>query len=55
MSKFNCLPQTSLRVAIKLFDLAISPVASYGIEAIWPYLNKGDLLKLETEKSRFLK
>jgi Reverse transcriptase (RNA-dependent DNA polymerase) len=55
MSKLNCLPQSSLQAALKLFDLAISPVASYGIEAIWPYLNKNELLKLETVKSRFLK
>jgi hypothetical protein len=30
-------------------------VASYGIEAIWPYLNVNDLTKLESVKSRFLK
>jgi hypothetical protein len=29
--------------ALKIFDLAISPIASYGIEAIWPYLTTADL------------
>jgi hypothetical protein len=55
MSKLNSLPQTSVQTALKLFDLAISPVASYGLEAIWPFLTTADLFKLETVKSRFLK
>jgi hypothetical protein len=35
--------------------LAVSPVASYGIEAIWRYLSKNDLNNLEKANSRFLK
>jgi hypothetical protein len=46
---------TSVETALKLFGLAISPVASYGIEAIWPYLSVTDLNCLEKTKSRFLK
>jgi hypothetical protein len=49
------LPLTSVETGLKLFDLAVSPIASYGIEAIWPYLSKSDMLNLEKVKSRFLK
>jgi hypothetical protein len=41
--------------ALKIFDLATSPIASYGIEAIWPYLTTADLHTLEKAKTRFLK
>ena len=54
-SKLNSLPKTSVATALKIFDLAISPVASYGIEAVWPYLTTADLHTLETAKTRFLK
>jgi Reverse transcriptase (RNA-dependent DNA polymerase) len=53
--KLNSLPKTSVETALKIFDLAISPVASYGIEAVWPYLTTADLHYLETAKTRFLK
>jgi hypothetical protein len=55
ISKLRSLNQTSVETALKLFDLAVSPVASYGIEAIWPYLSSNDLNNLEKAKSRFLK
>lgn len=55
MLKLNALPRTSVDSALKLFDLAIAPVASYGIEILWNYLDKNDLYKLESVKSRFLK
>ncbi|MGL4389034.1 MAG: reverse transcriptase family protein, partial [Brevinema sp.] len=45
----------SLKTAIKLFHLKVSPVASYGIEVFWPYLTITDLTLLESVKSRFLK
>jgi hypothetical protein len=54
-SKLNSLPKTSVETALKIFDLAISPVASYGIEAVWPHLTMADLHHLETAKTRFLK
>jgi hypothetical protein len=44
-----------IETAQKLFDLAVSPVPSYSIEAFWPYLSKGDINELEKTKSRFLK
>ena len=53
--KLTSLPKASVDTALKLFDLAISPIASYGIEAIWPYLSLSDLHHLETAKTRFLK
>jgi Reverse transcriptase (RNA-dependent DNA polymerase) len=54
-SKLNSLPKTSVETALKIFDLAVAPVASYGIEAIWPFLSPADLHTLETAKTRFLK
>jgi Reverse transcriptase (RNA-dependent DNA polymerase) len=53
--KLISLPKASLDTALKIFDLAISPIASYGIEAIWSYLSLSDLHHLETVKTRFLK
>jgi hypothetical protein len=55
ISRLKALSLTSVETALKLFDLAVSPVASYGIEAIWPYLSCDDLNNLEKAKSRFLK
>jgi hypothetical protein len=55
MSKLSAIHKSSIATALKLFNLAIAPVASYGIEAIWPYLNVNDLTILESVKSRFLK
>jgi hypothetical protein len=43
ISTLRSLNQTSVETALKLFDLAVSPVASYGIKAIWPYLSSNDL------------
>jgi hypothetical protein len=54
-AKLTSLPKTSVETALKIFDLAISPVASYGIEAVWQHLTTADLHKLETAKTRFLK
>jgi hypothetical protein len=45
----------SIETAMKLFELKISPIASYGIEVIWPFLSKNDLEKLERVKTRYLK
>lgn len=55
MSKLSAIHKSSIATALKLFNLAIAPVASYGIEAIWPYLTVNDLTILESVKSRFLK
>jgi hypothetical protein len=49
------LPSLSIQTAIKLFDLKVSPIASYAIEEIWPFLSKNDLHKLELVKMRYFK
>jgi hypothetical protein len=45
----------SIGTAIKLFNLKISPTASYAIEVVWPYLTKKDLENLERVKTRYFK
>jgi hypothetical protein len=37
------LNNLSIETAVKLFELKIAPIASYGIEIIWPHLTKHDL------------
>jgi hypothetical protein len=49
------LRNLSVDTAVKLFDLKISPIASYAIEAIWPFLSASDFEKLEKVKTRFFK
>ena len=45
----------SLKTAVRLFDIKVSPVATYGLRLIWKYLNTSDLLNLEKVKSSYLK
>jgi hypothetical protein len=45
----------SLKTAINLFDLKVSPIASYAIEEIRQFLSKNDLDKLESVKTRYFK
>jgi Reverse transcriptase (RNA-dependent DNA polymerase)/Endonuclease-reverse transcriptase len=52
ISNLNLL---SLKTAIKLFNMKVSPVASYGIEVVWPYLSLTDFENLEKVKSNYLK
>jgi hypothetical protein len=49
------LPLLSIETAIKLFNLKISPTASYAIEIVWPYLTKKDFENLERVKTRYFK
>jgi hypothetical protein len=49
------LNNLSIETALKLFDLKVSPIASYGIEIIWPHLTKLDLENIERVKTRYLK
>lgn len=49
------LHNLSMETALKLFDLKVSPIASYGIEIIWPHLTIMDLENIERVKSRYLK
>lgn len=45
----------SIKTAVKLFNLKVSPVASYGIQIVWPYLSLTDFANLESVKANFLK
>jgi hypothetical protein len=49
------LSQLSMTTAMKLFDLKILPVLTYGIEIIWNHLTKSNLTDIEIVKSTFLK
>ncbi|MGL5468713.1 MAG: hypothetical protein ACRDCT_11105, partial [Shewanella sp.] len=49
------LRKLSLDCAKKLFKIKFAPMASYGIEVIWPHLNNKDFKELEKVKSRYLK
>jgi hypothetical protein len=49
------LNNLSVETALKLFELKVSPIASYGIEIIWPHLTKLDLENIERVKTRYLK
>jgi hypothetical protein len=45
----------SLETALKLFHIKVAPVASYGIEVLWPHLKFCNFQLLETVKTRYLK
>jgi hypothetical protein len=45
----------SIYTAVELFHIKVSPVASYGIERIWPFLSYRDLNNMEAVKSIYLK
>lgn len=49
------LRNLSIKTALQLFDLKISPIASYAIEIIWTHLTKSDLANIEKVKTRYLK
>jgi hypothetical protein len=45
----------SLKAALRLFDMKIAPIASYGIELIWEDLTVGNLESYNRLKASFLK
>lgn len=55
MSDIKNLSKTSITTAMKLFNLKIKPVITYGLELTWDYLTKGNLSEIEKVKSTFLK
>jgi hypothetical protein len=55
MLSISKLPLLSLGTAIKLFDIKISPIVTYGTQVIWPYLSVSDLRQLEKVKTMYLK
>jgi hypothetical protein len=49
------LRDLSLKCAKELFSLKFAPIATYGIQCIWPYLKKCDFLTLESLMMRYYK
>jgi hypothetical protein len=49
------LSSLSIETGLKLFNLKIAPILSYGIEVIWKHLSKDDFLSLERGKASFVR
>jgi hypothetical protein len=49
------LPCLSVLTGLKIFDLKIAPIVSYGIQNIWQYLTLSDFRRLEKVKGLFLR
>jgi len=45
----------SLRIALRVFDMKLAPMASYGVEIIWGHLSSQQLIQLDRVKPSFLK
>jgi hypothetical protein len=54
MNMYGDLRKLSIECAKKLFKIKFAPMASYGIEVIWPFLSVKDFKELERVKSRYL-
>ena len=55
MHDIKNITRLSLETAMKLFNLKISPIMTYGIDLIWEHLNKDNLQDIERIKASFLK
>ena len=55
MNLITKLRLLSIETALALFELKVAPIATYGIEVTWPYLNKTDLNKIESVKATYIK
>lgn len=55
MNSIKQLGKLSLQTAMELFRIKITPIVTYGLENIWPYLSKKLLADLEKVKATFLK
>ena len=53
MNSIKLLRKLSLKTAVKLFNVKVSPVATYGIENIWQFLTKDQLANLKKSKHPF--
>jgi len=51
MATIKTPQKLSIRTALQLFSLKIAPTAAYGIQAIWRWLSKSDLERLESVKA----
>ena len=55
---FRAIPapqRLSLRTAVALFNIKIAPIATYGIQVIWPHLKRQQLEALDRLKAAYLK
>jgi hypothetical protein len=55
MNMYGDLRKLSINCAKRIFHMKFAPMASYGIELIWPTLTVNNLRELETVKSRYFK
>ena len=55
MYKLEDIHTLSINTALQLFHMKLSPIMEYGIKSIWPYLSTGQLGKIDTALSRYLK
>ncbi|KAJ4437583.1 hypothetical protein ANN_17728 [Periplaneta americana] len=55
MNGIKNLHKISLSTAMKLFELKITPIITYGIDLIWEHLRKNNLADIERVKATFLK
>jgi uncharacterized protein (DUF2344 family) len=55
MHSISNIPLLSIDTALKLFNLKIAPIASYGIQVIWAKLKISDFDKIEAVKASFIK
>lgn len=55
MNGIKNLHKISLSTAMKLFELKITPIITYGIDLIWEHLKKNNLADIERVKATFLK
>ncbi|KAJ4451621.1 hypothetical protein ANN_03090 [Periplaneta americana] len=55
MNGIKNLHKISLSTAMKLFELKITPIITYGIDLIWEHLTKNNLSDIERVKATFLK
>ena len=49
------LSMLSIDTGLKLFDLKIAPIISYGIQSIWEFLSKDDFHMIEKVKACFIR
>lgn len=55
MSTIRNIHRMSLISAMKLFNIKVLPVITYGLEVIWHHLTKGNLADMERVKASYMK
>jgi hypothetical protein len=51
MADIQSLSKLSLKTAMKLFDLKVVPILTYGLTTIWEYLGENNLKTLQSVKA----